>query len=338
MANKKDVPKEHQYIIIDLYVNKQFGIQKVIKELKSINLDYGERVIKRVLQENNIHIRNFHEAKVGRYKMDVSEELQKRIVELYNKGYGLEKIVEILHTTFSFDKVRSILIDNGVHIRTLQESAQVKVIPDLRKYVINDSYNFHSHNGAWILGLFASDGYLPNTKGAKNRMILTLQRRDEDCLQLIKQELQYSGPINRYESTTGFPNSSLAFTSSKIREQFESFGIVNAKTFKLQHLPNNLEKEYMIDYLRGYFDGDGSIFLKSNFIATSFTSANKQFLEEIKEYLSDTLNLKGGSIAKDHNAYQLHYEKADSLKICTAFYDNNYLALPRKKNKFNALR
>ena len=62
-------------------------------------------------------------------------------------------------------------------------------MPDLRKYSINDNYNFQSHNGAWILGMFASDGYLPITKGAKNRMILTLQRRDEDCLFLIKKEL-----------------------------------------------------------------------------------------------------------------------------------------------------
>ena len=49
MASKKNVPKEHQEIIIDLYVNKQYGIQKVIKKLKEQNLLYGERVIKRVL-------------------------------------------------------------------------------------------------------------------------------------------------------------------------------------------------------------------------------------------------------------------------------------------------
>ena len=180
---KKIVPKEHQEIIIDLYVNKQYGIQKVIKCLKEQNLLYGERVIKRVLQENNVHIRNFNEAKVGCYKMEVPQELQDKIIDLYvNKGFGLDKIATMLQTNFSFDKVRSILVDNGVHIRNVQESAQVKVMPDLRQYQINDNYNFQSHNGAWILGVFAADGYLPITKGAKNRMVLTLQARDEDCL------------------------------------------------------------------------------------------------------------------------------------------------------------
>ena len=339
MANKKIVPKEHQYIIIDLYQNKQYGIQKVIKELKKMNLSYGERVIKRILQENNIHIRNFNEAKVGQYKIEVPEELQKEIINLYQKGYGLEKIVQILNTSFSFDKVRSILQDNSIHIRNLQESAQTKIMPDLRKYQINDNYNFQSHNGAWILGLFAADGYLPITKGAKNRLVLTLQRRDEDCLELIKNELQYTGPINRYESVIGFPNSSLAFTSVLIREQFESFGIINAKTFKLEHLPKNLKEEFWLDYLRGYFDGDGCVYKKrETSIATNYTSVNKNFLKEIKDYLANKLQLQGGSIIQNNNAYQLNYGKYDSLKMCSAFYDNDYLALPRKKEKFIALR
>lgn len=339
MANKKIVPKEHQDIMIDLYVNKQYGIQKIIKILKKQNLIYGERVIKRVLQQNNIHIRNFSEAKVGCYKLEVTQELQDKIIDLYvNKGFGLSKITEILQTSFSFDKVRSILINNGVHIRNLQESAQVKVMPDLRQYKINDNYNFQSHNGAWILGIFASDGYLPITKGAKNRMVLTLQRSDEECLRMIKNELEYTGPINYYESITGFPNASLAFTSKQIRQNFEGFGIVNAKTFKIQHLPQKLKEEFLLDYLRGFFDGDGTIYQKRSSIATGFTCANESFLREIKFYLAGKLSLQGGSIVPDHQAYALNYGKYDSLKMCAAFYDNNYLALPRKKEKFNALR
>lgn len=338
MAKKIEVPKEHQYIIIDLYVNKQYGIQKVRQKLKQLDINYGEMVIKRILTENNIHLRNYNEAKVGRYKMEVDKQLQNKIVDLYNEGYGLQKIVQILNTSFSFDKVKSILKDNGIHIRNLQESANCKIMPDLRKYKINDNYNFQSHNGAWILGLFASDGYLPVTKGAKNRMVLTLKREDEECLQLIKKELQYNGPINRYQSTTGFPNSSLAFTSEKIRKEFESFNIVNAKTFKLEHLPSLLEEKYWLDYLRGYFDGDGCVYSKRNSLATNFTCANENFLKEIYLYLKGKLQLKGGSISKDHNAFSLKYGKNDSLLLCSAFYDNDFLALPRKKEKFNALR
>ena len=115
--NINEIPKELQDQIIDLYVNKQYGRMKIKKEL---NLPFGDSTIKKILQNNNIHIRNYNEAKVGRYKMEVPQDLQEKIVELYERGYGLDKIVETLHTSFSFDKVRSILQDNGVHIRNVQ--------------------------------------------------------------------------------------------------------------------------------------------------------------------------------------------------------------------------
>jgi hypothetical protein len=186
------VPQEQIDAIIDLYVNKQYGLGRIVKTL---NLPFHQSVVKRVLKENNIHIRTYQEAKVGCPKLEVPQELQNQIIALYEEGYGLEKIVESLHLTFSFDKVRSILIDNNIYIRNVQESAQVRVMPDLRKYHLNDNYNLESHNGAWLLGFLAADGYLPITKGAKNKIVLTLARKDEEVLQLIKEELNYDGPI-----------------------------------------------------------------------------------------------------------------------------------------------
>ena len=83
---------------------------------------------------------------------------------------------------------------------------------------------------------------------------------------------------------------------------------------------------------------DGSVYKKRDSIATSIVSANENFLREIKIYLISKINIKGGSISKNHNIYQLNFGKYDSLKLCSAFYDNDYLALPRKKNKYIALR
>lgn len=330
--SKVIVPQEQQEKIIDLYVNKQYGRMKIKKEL---NLPFGDTVIKRILQENGIHIRNFNEAKVGCYKMEVPEELQKQIIELYERGYGLDKIVEILNTSFSFDKVKSILIDNGIHIRNTQEAAQTKIIPDLRKYQINDNYNFNSHNGAWILGMFAADGYLPSTKGAHNKCILALKESDVECLEQIKKELSYTGPIYNYLSSDQIHRFvSLSFTSKKIRETMESYGIINKKTYFMEHLPD-LPDEYMLDYIRGYFDGDGSIYItkKDNKIGSSFTCHSKTFLYELKEYLQRKIGISG-KIYFSRNNYSLVFFKKDTIVLCNALYQNDYLSLKRKKQKF----
>ena len=188
------------------------------------------------------------------------------------------------------DKVKRVLKDNNIKIRDYYEAMAVKPDDevDLRKYKINDDYIFESHNGAWLLGFLAADGYLPKTKGARNRVVLSLARKDEEVLYRIKEELGYTGPIYQYTSNE-FPASSLAFNSKKIRNNLEKYGIVNNKTFKLRSLPYNLPQEYMMDYIRGYFDGDGCIYwnVKEKRVRLSLVSANKEFLENIRDYLND---------------------------------------------------
>ena len=39
---------------------------------------------------------------------------------------------------------------------------------------IDDDYVLESHNGAWLLGFVAADGYLPITRGAKNKIVIAL--------------------------------------------------------------------------------------------------------------------------------------------------------------------
>lgn len=333
------VPKELQEKIIDLYVNKQYGRMKIKKEL---NLPFGDTVIKRILQENDIHIRNFDEAKVGRYQMKVPKELQDEIIKLYKEGYGLEKITEILNTSFTFDKVKSILQDNGIHIRNVQESAQIKIMPDLRKYKVDDNYNLLSHNGCWLLGMYSADGYFPNKKGSKNRISLSLAQKDEEILLRIKEELKVERPLCYYiQELNGkqYPSISLDFTSTILRKEFEKYIPTKNKTEELKSLPN-IPDEFMLDYLRGLWDGDGSFVISNTKdgrirFSTSVVSYNKCFLEEIQDYLANKYSFPKNKISKNHNIWSLRYSsKQDVLKLGQLFYENNYLSLKRKKDKY----
>lgn len=334
------VPQELQEQIVDLYVNKKMTRKKIKSEL---NLPFGDSVIKRILLENNVEIRSNPGAqKGGRKKTVVDQEIQNQIIELYNKGYGLEKIVKTLNLPFGFDKVRSILIENNIHIRNVQESAIVKEFPDLRKYSINDNYVLESHNGAWLLGFIAADGYLPNTRGAKNRVTITLARKDEEVLYLIKDELEYTGQIYQFKAgeNAQYDSSSIAFTSKKIRENIEKYGIVNNKTFKLKELPN-LPKEYLIDFIAGFFDGDGSVYYKKNHgMAMTICCASYDFLENIRNFLHEEYGVNKVTIHsywREHEIFEIRYGKYDSLKLGKLFYENNYLRLPRKREKYYSL-
>ena len=132
---------------------------------------------------------------------------------------------------------------------------------------------------------------------------------------------------------------SLSITSKKLREQFEKYGIVNAKTFKLHHLPD-IPKEYMLDFIRGFLDGDGTIYYNKEKKAfySGFCCASRTFILEIAQFLHDEYGLKIPTISEDlrhqHINYSIRYYKEDTLKLGRLLYDNNYLALPRKKAKF----
>lgn len=335
------VPQELQQQIIDLYVNKEMTRKKIIEELR---LPFEDSVVKRILVENNIPIRTNNGAqKGGRKKIEVDKEVQDKIIELYQKGYGLERIVKELNLPFSFDKVKSILDDNNIHLRGVKESRQVQIFPDLRKYSINDNYNLESHNGAWLLGFIAADGYLPNTKGAKNRIVITLAKKDKEILERIKEELSYTGPIHEYMMGPGNSHEavSLAFTSKEIRQKIEQYGIVNNKTFKLDKIPD-LPQDYLIDFIAGFFDGDGSVFYKNEHgIAMNITCASYNFIKEIRDYLHKEYKVNNVTIhsqQRENIVYSINYGKRDSLILGKIFYENDYLRLGRKRNKYFSLK
>jgi len=200
--------------------------------------------------------------------------------------------------------------------------------------LVNDNYILESHNGAWILGIFASDGYLPKpTNGGGNRLVLSLAKKDEEVLYMIAKEIGYEGPLHSYISSDHIHEfTTLAFTSKILRKKFESYGIVNAKTFKLNDLPK-LPDEFMIDFIRGYVDGDGSIIIHHGSPIISITCASKIFLEKMSEYIKVHYGIES-RIKPNHNAFDLVFNVEPSRKLGILMYCNDYLALPRKKVRF----
>lgn len=334
MSRKIEVSSELLEQIIDCYVNKQLSLEKVIYELK---LPFGRNSLKRILIENGIRIRTYKEAYNIGIKTPIEEDMVNEIIKLYNSGYSVEKIQKELRQYFSTDKIKSILLKNNISLRTLKESMQIKIQFEERKFPVFDDYCLESHNGAWLLGFIAADGYLPITKGAKNRIVISLSEKDREILEKIAKEIKYEGEIKKYLSADQEHYFvSLAFTSKKIRQQIEDYGIINKKTFKLQHLPN-ISKEYMMDFIRGYFDGDGCIYKidrTASPLRISITCASKDFLEEIANFLEQNLKVAHKNLSRDHDNYCISYGHKDSEKICNTFYNNNFISLQRKKDKY----
>lgn len=335
MSQRIEVSQELLEKIIDCYVNKQLSLEKTIHELQ---LPFGRNPLKRILTENGVRIRTYKEAYNSVVRKSVEENIKEEIVRLYKNGYSIERIQKQLTQYLSSDKIKATLLDNGVRLRTLEESKKAQIQFEERKFPVFDDYCLESHNGAWLMGFIAADGYLPITKGAKNRIVISLAEKDKEVLEKIAKEIGYKGEIKRYLSPDKVHYfASLAFTSRKIRRQLESYGIVNNKTFQLHKIPD-IPEEYVIDFIRGFFDGDGSVYrrkdTKNSPLKISITCASYEFLENIALFLEKKLGVAHKNLNRDHNNYAISYGHADSLKICEAFYNNDYLCSQRKKDKY----
>ena len=234
--------------------------------------------------------------------------------------------------------VRRVLLENKIHIRSRGEAAIVSNM-QRRQFNVDDSYfSTENSNMAYLLGFLASDGTVDKKN---NRIKIGLSSIDKKFLMEIKEELKYEGDILDYITSNGFSVSELTFTSQQIKNDLARYNIVPNKTFTFK-FPKNLNKKYWIDFIRGYFDGDGSVSTAGeNAIKWQICSATKDVLETIVDFFYEEYHIKKVSILeqprKNSTLYYFQYSTNAAKEIFPILYEKNSLKLPRKYLKFKEL-
>lgn len=167
-----------------------------------------------------------------------------------------------------------------------------------RTEVYDDYFKkINSEDRAYFLGLIATDGSLSSDLKNEKRRKLSVHLKAEDvhilkkfkkCLK-TKKKLYYSG-ITYYgkKKTKSNPSFRLDISSEKIHSDLTKLGVGENKTKSLD-FPNykTVPKNLMRHFIRGVFDGDGSINKgKRSEIGLTFTSGSKKFLIGLKKELS----------------------------------------------------
>lgn len=195
-----------------------------------------------------------------------------------------------------------------------------------RKYHINQDYfKEWSHNMAYTLGLWYANGCIYSGR----LFDITLHKKDKYLLKRIAEELGYEGTLYDYVDRQA---ARLNFSCKVIYDDIVAIGGTEQKslTVTFPEIPH----EYLHDFIRGYFDGEGCIMrLKGNRINSAFTCGSKVFLESLLKILKEEAGVEGGSF--DDSCTSLKFGKRDSIKLGKYMYqDNPELFLKRKKDKF----
>ena len=229
---------------------------------------------------------------------------------------------------------------NGSQVRNLLSTYKIKQrrkAPDNRKYKINDFYfDTQSSNMAYIMGFWAADG---NISKDENRLDLELSKEDYEILEKIREELSCERPIKVYQCANGYIKNKLLFWSKHIKETFLKYGIVPNKTYSENFQPPyKLDKKYWIDYIRGFFDGDGCI-KKGTSLSFEINSTNLDILKSFQQYFLENYNIQlsistTGMKGRNIPMYRLYCLGEKTRRIFNILYTPNSLFLQRKYKRW----
>jgi len=125
---------------------------------------------------------------------------------------------------------------------------------------------------AYTLGLWWADGCIYGGK----MFDITLHKKDKYILKKIAEDMQYENDV---QDKVDVQACRLNFSCVTMYHDIRTLGGTERKSLTAI-FPKNIPDEFLADFVRGYFDGDGSVwYVKGGRINSEFCSGSKQFLE-----------------------------------------------------------
>lgn len=255
-----------------------------------------------------------------------------------------------LHTTtmlaneygFSPTSIRIMLKRNGVKTNSISESKQ--------KYSIDESFfeKIDTEQKAYFLGFLYADGY-HHEKTCTIK--LDLQEKDVHILYQLNDAIKSNKPIKNYKRNMNLDNGSYAgskdtfrlmISNKKISSDLKAKGLMQAKSLILEY-PDFLNEDTERHFIRGYFDGNGSVSTPKNKNNIFTFIGATPFIVKLQERLINELGLSKTKISNrwDHlkEISTIGYCGTGScLKFKDYIYKDATLFLTRKKEKFDTMK
>lgn len=200
---------------------------------------------------------------------------------------------------------------------------------------------------SYILGFIVADGSISKRRGRKDSYLMNITNKEREHLENISNAMSSRYKIGSKRSGyTGKKDCYYIQVSNKeICKDLINLGIIPRKTYNLEpiYVPDN----YFSDFVRGFFDGDGSVYLydvngtpqiKGMFLGASFL-----FMEQFNKQLCRSLGIPLKTIHREPPSRKdqkldrnyIDFYISDCEKLAEFMYSNNpELYLPRKRDIF----
>lgn len=269
-------------------------------------------------------------------KRNELDNYKSKIINLYiNKNMPCSKIAKEMNC--SLCGIYDALKRWGIKTRSLSDSHKV--------YSLNENYleKIDNEEKAYWLGFIYADGYI-----TENKLGISLAKCDKEHLRKFLKCIKSDYKIKEYKSKSVYGECDycrVLLNSNKLVDDLKEKGVINNKSLKLT-FPNNeiIDMSLYSHFIRGYFDGDGSLVLSKNSINFKICGT-KEFLEGLIDVFNTFIydyNYQKKLFKRhsdDKNNYYISYGgRIKTFKVIDYLYNDCKIYLNRKYNKYIELK
>ena len=220
-----------------------------------------------------------------------------------------------------------------------------------RKYHLNRRFfqNIDSEEKAYWLGFIYADGYIVQSNdGTGSEVSIELMESDHGHLEKFNMSLEGNLIVDKKVLKDRFIkgnfvkggklSSVIRIYSSDMARDLISHDVLQNKTY----LPNfpKVKDELFLHFLRGFFDGDGTLSYSKGILSVAFTNANMEFLKYIKENIDTLCGVTHAGIYSEYETKNrlIITSECEKHTILDAMYKNSKIYLDRKYNLYKKLQ
>ena len=147
--------------------------------------------------------------------------------------------------------------------------------------------NIDTQEKAYWLGLIYSDGHV-------NQKYVCLSLKSDDGQHIINfaKDIKYKGSIYLNRDNNNYTSVEIRLSGEHITNIMQNrYCLKSGKTFTVKMPFDFISEDLLVHFIRGYFDGDGSISKRSNNSWRVAIIGNKEFLEELQNYIISKINI-----------------------------------------------
>ena len=277
--------------------------------------------------------------------LSTGEKIQEAAL-LYNSGYSFSDLAKKYQC--SINGIRDLLLKEKAVISRGNKDLTGKDYN--KRHSCNDLFfdKIDSEKKAYWLGYLFADGY-NNQK--ENSVSFSQSEPQEEMVYRFKEDLEATQTISIDKQRTNIihgkeitskPAHRIKIISKQLSDDLAKHGCIQGKTFTIAF--PNIDDQFKSHFIRGYFDGDGSV---TNVKNTTGTKAQfniigtLDLLLGIQEELVKKAGLNAIKISparKDSQVYQLVYGGIENVKKFHSYlYSDSEIYLPKKKNIFESV-